>query len=103
MTDTSGFYKFNPDNPNAIDWAQYDVTGPGYELYRQGHEQVTYPVQGWWWFDSRAEARAALVPASTGKLDAQALQDIRDQIQPDPQQLAQTLGGLIDLLTDIAV
>ena len=77
MTDTSGFYKLNPnypEDPNVIDWAQFDVTGPGYELYRQGHEHVTYPVQGWWWFDSREEARAALIPASVGKLDAQALQ-----------------------------
>lgn len=54
MEDTSGFYKQDGDllfGPNF-------VLNANYELRRETHEQHTYPVDGWYWFDSEAEARA---------------------------------------------
>jgi len=50
---TSGFYK----NENGI-----IVHGPNfveagsYSLYRQSKDTYTYPVDGWYWFDTMEEA-----------------------------------------------
>lgn len=53
MEDTSGFYAFFDDQllhgPNLVE-------GPGFALYRDTRNLHTYPVNGWWWFDSREEA-----------------------------------------------
>ena len=54
MDDTSGFYKQDGEllfGPNF-------VLNANYELRRETHEDHTYPVDGWYWFDSEAEARA---------------------------------------------
>lgn len=54
MEDTSGFYSFQDElyyGPNFVE-------GPNFSLYRDSHQSHTYPVNGWWWFDSRAEALA---------------------------------------------
>jgi len=54
MEDTSGFYKMDGDllfGPNFVLNAEY-------ELRRETHEDHTYPVDGWYWFDTEAEARA---------------------------------------------
>jgi hypothetical protein len=52
--DTSGFYKldgqmllFGPNFVEHKDW----------QLYRNLHETYTYPVEGWYWFNSREEAK----------------------------------------------
>lgn len=53
MNDTSGFYKEDGDllyGPNF-------VLNANYELYRDQHDTYTYPVDGWYWFDSELEAR----------------------------------------------
>jgi hypothetical protein len=54
MDDTSGFYKLDGDQllfgPNG-------VMGPTYDLERSSKDTHTYPVEGWYWFDSEAEAR----------------------------------------------
>jgi hypothetical protein len=54
MDDTSGFYKTDGEllfGPNY-------VLNAAYELRRELHETYSYPVDGWWWFDSEAQARA---------------------------------------------
>ena len=54
MEDTSGFYKLDGDllfGPNF-------VLNANYELRRETQEQHTYPVDGWYWFDSEGEARS---------------------------------------------
>ena len=54
MEDTSGFYKLDGDllfGPNF-------VLNANYELRRGTQEQHTYPVDGWYWFDSEEEARS---------------------------------------------
>ena len=53
MDDTSGFYKLDGDllfGPNY-------VLNADYELRRETRDQNTYPVDGWHWFDSEAQAR----------------------------------------------
>ncbi|MFM6943685.1 MAG: hypothetical protein ACKOXV_00170 [Bacteroidota bacterium] len=53
MEDTSGFYKL--DNSTLL-FGPNGTIGPGYELLRQEHDGYTYPVDGWYWFGSEAEA-----------------------------------------------
>jgi hypothetical protein len=54
MEDTSGFYKLD----GVLLFGPNFVLNASYELRRETHEQHTYPVDGWYWFDSEAEARA---------------------------------------------
>jgi len=53
ILDTSGFYKLDGDNllfgPNY-------VLNANYELHKETHDHHTYPVDGWYWFDSEEEA-----------------------------------------------
>ena len=55
MEDTSGFYKLDGE---ALLYAPTQVSGNGYDLIRQEHDQYEYPVDGWYWFDSAVEAGA---------------------------------------------
>jgi hypothetical protein len=51
--DTSGFYKLDGDllfGPNF-------VLNANYELRRETKGDHTYPVDGWYWFDSEQQAR----------------------------------------------
>lgn len=54
--DTSGFYK--NENGNLLHGPNY-VLNAAYELRRENLADLTLPVDGWQWFDSEAEARAA--------------------------------------------
>jgi hypothetical protein len=47
---TSGFYK--SDLTYAPNW----VIAPGFELLRSAKDSYTYPVEGWYWFDSLEQA-----------------------------------------------
>ena len=47
---TSGFYK--SDLTYASNW----VIAPGFELLRSAKDSYTYPVEGWYWFDSLEQA-----------------------------------------------
>ena len=53
--DTSGFYRLRDDKlthaPNA-------VRAPTYDLFRKDKDSYTYPVHGWYWFDSEEDAKA---------------------------------------------
>ena len=57
ILDTSGFYK--NDNGTLLFGPNF-VLNANYELRRETHEQHTYPVDGWFWFDSEKEARLGL-------------------------------------------
>ena len=51
--DTNGFYKLDSDllyGPNY-------VLNANYELRRETKDQHTYPIDGWYWFDSKEQAR----------------------------------------------
>jgi len=53
--DTSGFYK---NIGNQMICGPNYVLGPyeSYELQRSSKDTYTYPVDGWYWFDSEEEA-----------------------------------------------
>jgi hypothetical protein len=58
MEDTSGFYK--EENGELIYGPNF-VLNKNYELRKETHEQHTYPVDGWYWFDSETEAKLSLI------------------------------------------
>jgi hypothetical protein len=54
--DTSGFYTYDKDTNEGF-YAPHFVYARDYELLREDHESYTYPVHGWYWFDSLDEAQ----------------------------------------------
>ena len=54
ILDTSMFYK----NENGTLLFGNVVLNKNYELRKETHDQHTYPVDGWYWFDSEAEAKS---------------------------------------------
>ena len=52
--DTSGFYKQDGD----LLFGPHGVSHADYELHRDRRTEYNYPVDGWYWFNSEAEARA---------------------------------------------
>jgi len=58
---TAGFYK--AENGDLLYGPHY-VLNMNYELRAETHDQHTYPVDGWYWFNSEADARSALLPDS---------------------------------------
>ena len=51
--DTSGFYTLNEGKlfcaPNA-------VRAPTFDLFRKDKDTYTYPIGGWYWFDTKYDA-----------------------------------------------
>lgn len=54
MDDTSGFYK---NDDGTLLFGPNFVESRDYKLERSNHEEYTYPVDGWRWFESEVEAR----------------------------------------------
>lgn len=52
--DTSGFYKL--DESEDILYASYAVYNKDYTLLKDQKDSFTYPVDGWYWFNTREEA-----------------------------------------------
>lgn len=64
--DTSGFYKLDGDLLHGPNF----VLNANYELRRETHDQHSYPIDGWFWFDSEQEARLFLgLPALADDTD----------------------------------
>jgi len=59
---TAGFYKAEGD---GLLYGPHYVLNMDYELRAETHDQHTYPVDGWAWFESESDARAALLPAES--------------------------------------
>lgn len=55
--DTSGFYKNENDSGYILHGPNFVLSGE-YNLYRNLKDTYTYPVAGWYWFDSIQEAYA---------------------------------------------
>jgi hypothetical protein len=53
----SGFYSLNTQEPLLLLYAMNRVTSKNFELLKELHESYTYPIGGWTWFESEAEAR----------------------------------------------
>lgn len=58
MDDTSGFYKRDPGG--ILLFGRYFVLNANYHLKRDEYLTYEYPVDGWSWYNSEAEARLAL-------------------------------------------
>ncbi|MPL66053.1 hypothetical protein SDC9_11721 [bioreactor metagenome] len=54
MDDTSGFYK---NDDGTLLFGPNFVESRDFKLERAKHGEYTYPVDGWYWFESEAEAR----------------------------------------------
>jgi hypothetical protein len=55
---TSGFYSLNTqDDGQSLHYAPNKVGCNTFELFKELHESYTYPIGGWTWFESEAEAR----------------------------------------------
>ena len=52
---TAGFYKY--EEPSLHHGPNY-VLAPEYELLKETKDDHTYPIDGWYWFDTIEEARA---------------------------------------------
>lgn len=50
-----GFYRFIND---TLQYAADSVYGPGFKLTAANHSDYIYPVDSWFWFDSRADAES---------------------------------------------
>ena len=50
---TAGFYKFD----TILLWGPNFVESPTYTLYKENKDDYTYPVDGWYWFESLEEAQ----------------------------------------------
>ena len=51
--DTSGFFK--NDSGMVVNGPNFVLSG-SYSLYKEQKDTYTYPVEGWYWFDSEEEA-----------------------------------------------
>ena len=54
MEDTSGFYKLDGE---VLLYGPHFVLNANYELRKETHSEHSYPVDGWYWFDTEQEAR----------------------------------------------
>ena len=54
MEDTSGFYKLDGE---ILLYAPNFVLNANYELRKETHTEHTYPIDGWYWFDTEQEAK----------------------------------------------
>lgn len=75
------FYK---DDNGTLLYAATTVSGPGYTLVAADHLSYSYPVHGWWWFDSEGAARTALgLP-----VDVDAVASVLDMLSTTPIDMA---------------
>lgn len=56
----NGFYSKNSDG--FLTYAANAVYGPTFTLLKEDKDSYIYPVEGWWWFDSREDAIQQLNP-----------------------------------------
>jgi hypothetical protein len=54
--DTSGFYKLE-NGTNLLHGPNF-VEHKDWQLYKHLHETYEYPVDGWYWFNSKEEAHS---------------------------------------------
>lgn len=59
----AGFYKFSMTD--GLQYAPNFIAGPGFDITSETHSKFTYPVNGWYWFDTLTDAKTLLA----GKLN----------------------------------
>ena len=50
---TSGFYKYES---NAVSYGPNYVLYKDFELRKESKDEHTYPIDGWYWFDTMEDA-----------------------------------------------
>lgn len=58
ILNTAGFYKLDE---GQLLYGPNFVINANYQLYREAKDEHSYPVDGWYWFDSEADARGTLL------------------------------------------
>ena len=59
IIDTSGFYRLNPNDSSALEYAPNFVYAPSYTLKKEDKDSYTYPTDGlWYWLNTEEEAYA---------------------------------------------
>ena len=56
MDDTAGFYKYQEDIQTLLHGPNF-VLNRDYELRKETKDTHTYPIDGWYWFESELTAR----------------------------------------------
>ena len=54
MEYTSGFYKLDGE---VLLYGPHFVLNANYELRKEIHTEYTYPIDGWYWFETKQEAK----------------------------------------------
>lgn len=54
MLNTNGFYKLEN---NQLLFASSFIESPSYQLNKEDKDNYTYPIDGWYWFESEEIAR----------------------------------------------
>jgi hypothetical protein len=58
ITTGSGFYKLDTDT-NTLFYAPNAVYAPNFTLLKEQYTTYEYPIDGWSWFETRADANVA--------------------------------------------
>ncbi len=53
MENTAGFYKLD----GILLYGPNFVLNKDYELKKENHENYSYPLDGWYWFDNEEQAK----------------------------------------------
>ena len=80
---SDGFYKLES---GTIHHAPNFVRSNEYELFREQKDSYTYPMGGWRWFDSAAEAEAFYLPAISQSLQSQ-IDALKQLNEPSPDRI----------------
>lgn len=81
----SGFYKVDPDGVTLL-YGRFYVLNANYELWRDQKDTYTYPIDGWSWYESEAQARDIL-NCPKPKTEEEMLADKLEQVEKLKQEL----------------
>jgi hypothetical protein len=101
----AGFYK---QDTTELRYAPVSVIGPGITLTSDNHVGVTYPVNGWYWFDTVQEAFDFFgIPYYTetaqdfqDRIDARQYAKLKSLITLSPSQIQAYVQNNVNTLAD---
>lgn len=87
---TAGFYKYEDKD---LLYASTFVEGDGYVLVVDNKDHYTYPVNGWYWFDSEELARAFFAERSKDVVTQRQFRLSLLQVGIDPDNITKMLAN----------
>jgi hypothetical protein len=101
----AGFYK---QDTTELRYAPNSVIGPGITLIAENHVGLTYPVNGWYWFDTVQEAFDFFgVPYYTetalefqDRIDARSYAKLKALVSLTPTQIQNYIQNNVNTLAD---